>query len=234
MVRSPTERGHPVGAGVRGALMALLLENRGMSLIEQVIALGLGAVIMTGLFGYFRSEVFHLRSLETRTTTMEDARGALDIMIRDLKNAGSWATGSAPAETGSVDDPDGDADSVCNRVYLASTSRVHVQMDLNGNGNCTDLDPRENIRYELTGPTATCPGSTIIRRNGDCLVASIVPGPAALFTYYDRAGNNLGATPNLAAIRRVRIAFSVQMKNPDSRVGGNLTTLLSSSVEFRN
>ena len=70
-------------------------------------------------------------------------------------------------------------------------------MDLNGNGNCADLDPRENIRYELTGPTATCPGSTIIRRNGDCLVANVVAGPAVLFTYYDGAGNALGATPNL-------------------------------------
>ena len=37
--------------------MALLLENRGMTLIEQMIALGLGAVMMTGLFSYFRSEV---------------------------------------------------------------------------------------------------------------------------------------------------------------------------------
>lgn len=214
--------------------MAILLEARGMTLIEQLIALGLGALMMTGLFVYFRSEVSHLRALETRTTTMEDARGALDIMIRDLKNAGSWGTGSAPAETGSVDDPDGDADTVCNRVYLATANRLHVQMDLNGNGNCADLEPRENIRYELTGPTATCPGTTIIRRNGDCLVANVLAGPAALFTYYDGAGNNLGAAPTLAAIRRVRLAFSVQVKNPDSRVGGNLTTLLSSSVEFRN
>ena len=214
--------------------MAILLQERGVTLIEQLIALGLGAVMMTGLFGYFRSEVFHLRTLEARTTTMEDARGALDIMIRDLKNAGSWGTGSAPAESGSVDDPDSDADAICNRVYWAAANRLHVQMDLNGNGNCADLDPRENIRYESTGPTSTCSGATIIRRNGDCLVANIVAGPNGLFTYYDGAGNDLGTAPNRAAIRRVRISFSVQVKNPDTRVGGNLTTLLSSSVEFRN
>ena len=215
-------------------MMPTLHEARGMTLIEQLIALGLGGLMMMGIFGYFRSEIIHLRSLETRTTTMEDARGALDIIIRDLKNAGSWGTGSAPAETGSVDDPDGDADSVCNRVYLATTTRLHVQMDLNGNGNCADLDPRENIRYELTGPTATCPGSTIIRRNGDCLVANVVAGPPVLFTYFDVAGNDLGAAPTLAAIRRVRVAFAVQVKNPDSRVGDPLTTLLSSSVKIRN
>jgi len=214
--------------------MTLLLQDRGMTLIEQLVALGLGALMMTGLFGYFRSEALQLRSLETRTTTMEDARGALDIMTRELKNAGSWGTGSAPTETGSVDDPDSDADTVCNRVYLATVTQLHVQMDLNGNGNCADVDPRENIRYELTGPTATCPGSKIIRRNGDCLVANVAVGPMPLFTYYDVTGTKLGATPDPAAIRRVRIAFSIQVKNPDSRVGGNLTTLLSSSVEFRN
>jgi len=214
--------------------MAARFNQRGLTLIEQLIALGLGAVMMTGLFSYFRSEVLHLRTLETRTTTMEDARGALDIMIRDLKNAGSWGTGNAPVETGIADDPDGDGDSVCNRVYLATATRLHVQMDLNGNGNCADLEPRENIRYELTGPTSTCSGPAIIRRNGDCLVANILSGSAALFTYFDDAGNNLSATPNLAAIRRVRIAFSIQVKNPDPRVGGTLTTLLASSVEFRN
>jgi len=214
--------------------MALIFQQRGVTLIEQLVALGLGAVMMTGLFGYFRSEVLHLRTLETRTTTMEDARGALDIMIRDLKNAGSWGTGSAPAETASADDPDGDADTICNRVYLATANSLHVQMDLNGNDNCADLDPRENIRYELTGPTASCPGATIIRRNGDCLVANVVAGPAVLFSYFDGAGNDLGSAPARAAIRRVRIAFAVQVKNPDQRVGGMLTSLLSSSVEFRN
>lgn len=208
--------------------------QQGATLIEQLVALALGAVMMTGLFGYFRSEAVYLRALETKISTMEDTRGALDIMIRDVTNAGSWGSGSVPAETGAADDPDGDADAVCNRVYAATSTRLHVQMDLNGDGNCADLDPRESINYELTGPTSTCAGTTILRRNGDCLVANVVIGPSALFSYFDAAGNNLGSTPNPAAIRRVRMAFSVQVKNPDARVGGNLTTLLSSSVELRN
>ena len=214
--------------------MAPMRNQRGVTLIEQLIALGLGGVMMTGLFGYFRSEAFHLRALETRITTMEDARGALDIMIRDLKNAGSWGTGSAPAESAGADDPDGDADSVCNRVYRATATIIHVQMDLNGNGNCTDLEPRENLRYELTGPTSSCSGPKIIRRNGDCLVANAVEGPGALFTYYDGAGNQLVTTPDRTAIRRVRISFALRVTNPDPRVGGTLTSQLSSSVEFRN
>jgi hypothetical protein len=173
--------------------------------------------------------------VESKTGTLEDARGALDIMIRDLMNAGSWQNGSPPVETGAGDDPDQDSDLICNRVYAASPSTIHIQMDLNGNGNCADADPRENIRYELANPTGTCPGPQIIRRNGDCLVANVVPAlPGRVFTYYDADGADLGSNPARDAIKRVKIAFSVQVKNPDPKGSGNLTSTVLSSVEFRN
>ena len=210
-------------------------DQRGVTFIEQMVGLLLGSVMIASLYGYFRSTLYQQLSLETKTATLEDARGALDIMSRDLRHAGSWGSGSAPNEIGSMDDPDNDADSVCNRVYAASPSIIHVQMDLNGNGNCADTDPRENIRYELTGPTSTCPGSNIIRRNGDCLVANVVlPIAGKLFTYFDADGTELGSTPTLDSIKRVRIVFAVQVKNPDPRLTGNLASTLSSSVELRN
>ncbi|HVO94793.1 MAG TPA: hypothetical protein VMT22_18220, partial [Terriglobales bacterium] len=124
---------------------------------------------------------------------------------------------------------------VCNRVYSATPALLHVQMDLNGNSTCADIDPRENIHYELTGPTATCAGPYIIRRNGDCLVANVVPErPGKLFTYYDAQGHDLGPVPMAEMIKRVRIAFAVEVKNPNVKVGGNLSSALSSSVELRN
>jgi type II secretory pathway component PulJ len=211
------------------------LDNRGATLIEQLASLLIGSILITALYGYFRSELYHSLALEAKTATLEDSRGALDIMARDLKEAGSWGSGSVPSELGGADDPNHDADTVCNRVYAASASLIHVQMDLNGNGNCSDIDPRENIRYELTGPTSTCAGPYILRRNGDCLVANVVPAVAGkIFTFYDSNGVDLGNTPPLGAIRRVRIAFSVQVKNPDPRLAGSVTSALSTSVEFRN
>ena len=207
----------------------------GVTLIEQLVSLLLGSVLITSLYTYFRAELYRTASVEAKTGSMEDARGALDIMIRDLMNAGSWQNGSPPLETAAADDPEQDSDNVCNRVYAASPSTIHIQMDLNGNGNCTDLDPRENIRYELVNPTATCPGAQIIRRNGDCLVANVVPAsPGKVFTYYDANGADLGPNPARDAIKRVKIAFSVQVKNPDPNGSGNLTSTVLSSVEFRN
>jgi type II secretory pathway component PulJ len=216
--------------------MARRLDNqRGVTFIEQMVGLMLGSVMITSLYGYFRSNLYQQLAIETKTATLEDARGALDIMLRDLRHAGSWGRGIAPSEIGGVDDPDNDADTVCNRVYAATVSMVHIQMDLNDNGKCADTDPSESIRYELTGPTSTCPGTNIIRRNGDCLVANVVvPTAGKLFTYFDGDGTDLGSTPARDSIKRVRIAFAVQVKNPDPRLSGNLASTLSSSVEFRN
>ncbi|MGE5302900.1 MAG: PilW family protein [Alphaproteobacteria bacterium] len=215
--------------------MRIFGSELGTTLIEQLLALLLGAVMMTSLYGFYRAGLYQFIAQETKTATLQDARGALDIIVRDLKNAGSWGTGGAPAESGGADDPDGDADTICNRVYAATAGMIHVQMDLNGNGTCADTEPRENIRYEITGPTATCPGSKILRRNGDCLVAHVVTATVGkIFSYYDSAGADLGDTPPLQAIKRIRIAFSVQEKNPDPRVGGTLASNLATSVELRN
>ena len=215
--------------------MQLRHDNSGITLIEQLVALLLGTIVIASLYEFYRAELFRTISQEAKAATLEDARGALDIIARDLRNAGSWGTGSAPQEKGGVDDPNNDADTDCNRIYAASAGMIHVQMDLNANGNCADAEPRENIRYELTGPTSTCPGTTIIRRNGDCQVANVKTAIAGkLFSYYDATGADLGDSPSLATIKRIKIAFAVQVKNPDPRVAGNMTSTLSTSVELRN
>jgi Tfp pilus assembly protein PilW len=215
--------------------MQLCQNSRGVTLIEQLVALFLGTIVIASLYEFYRAELFRTISQEAKTATLEDARGALDIIVRDLRNAGAWGTGSTPPEKGGGDDPNNDDDTDCNRVYAASGGMIHVQMDLNGNGSCADTEPRENIRYELTGPTSTCPGPNIIRRNGDCLVANVKTTTAGkLFTYYDVMGGDLGDSPSPMAIKRIRIAFSVQVKNPDLRVGGNMTSTLSTSIELRN
>jgi Tfp pilus assembly protein PilW len=207
----------------------------GVTLIEQLIALLLGAVIIAGLYSFCRAQIYQALVVETKTATLEDARGALDIIISDLKNAGAWSDGSVPAEIGGPDDPESDVDLICNRIYAANGTKLHIQMDLNGNGTCADTSPQENIRYELTGPTSTCGGNKIIRRNGDCLVAHVAtPSIGKLFRYYDASGADLGDAPPLEAIKRVRIAFSVRAKSPKAGRNNYLASELSTSVELRN
>ena len=98
------------------------LDSSGSTLIEQLASLLIGSVLITSLYGYFRSELYHVLRLEVQTGTLEDARGALDIMIRDLREAGSWGGGTVPSELGGADDPNNDDDTICNRVYAASVT----------------------------------------------------------------------------------------------------------------
>jgi Tfp pilus assembly protein PilW len=100
--------------------MQLHHDSSGVTLIEQLVALLLGTVIIASLYEFYRAELFRTISQEAKTSTLEDARGALDIIVRDLRNAGSWGTGSAPPERGGADDLNNDADTDCNRVYAAS------------------------------------------------------------------------------------------------------------------
>jgi hypothetical protein len=216
-------------------VIGAMVNEHGASLTEQMASLLIGSFMIVALYGYFRSEIYQTLKVEVKTAALEDTRGALDIIVRDLRNAGSWGTGSVPSESGGADDPDGDPDSVCNRVYAAGIGMIHVQMDLNGNGNCSDIDPRENIRYDLAGPTSTCPGPYTIRRNGDCLVGNVVPGAGQkIFTFFDASGAHLGDSPGLSLIKRVKIEFAVRVNSPDPRDGGTLSSSVSSSVEFRN
>jgi hypothetical protein len=207
----------------------------GATLVEQLVSLLLASIMITSLYGFYRTQLFHALKQESQTTTLEEARGALDIIVRDLRNAGAWVDGVPPTESGPGDDPESDPDSICNRVYSASATKIHIQMDLNGNGNCNDIDPRENVVYELTGPTTTCEGTRIIRRNGDCLVANVTtPISWRLFNYFDASGMDLGATPPVSAIKRIRLTFAVRARNPDPNSSGQISSELSTSIELRN
>ncbi|MBI4525480.1 MAG: hypothetical protein HY695_16895 [Deltaproteobacteria bacterium] len=216
-------------------------DNRGYTLTEQVLAGFFATLIMGTLYGFYQVQLSNLLLQETKTIALEDARGALDIMVRDLRNAGSWGGGSAPPEKDSsedpknADDPDDDPDLICNRIYAATPKLIHVQMDLNADGDCLDLDPRENVRYELTGPTSSCSGPYVIRRNDDCLVGNVVtPVPGKLFTYFGADHTDLGENPSSVSIKRIKISFAVQLRSPSPGLGKKVTSTLSSSVELRN
>ena len=219
----------------------IIWDKRGFTIAELLMAALFGLILMASLYGFFRDQLFNLVSQETKIATLEEARGGLDLMVRELRNAGSWANGTAPAEsTPAIDDPDNDADTVCNRVYAATKKLIIAQMDLDRDGNCTDnssTDLIETVKYELTGPISNCPGTNIIQRNDDCLVANVVTplGTEKLFSYYDIDKNDLGDNPSeLAKIKRIKITFRVQETNPNPKVGGTVSSTLSSSVVLRN
>jgi len=222
-------------------------ERGGFTVTELLVSMLFAGIVVATLYGFFRGQLFTLISQETKSATLEDARGGLNLMARELRNAGAWKDGTAPGESNpgnpTIDDPNIDTGDFCNRVYAATKKLVIVQMDLGGGENCTDnssTDLIETVKYELADPTSsncpdTEPGTKIINRNDDCLVANVVTplGTDKLFSFYD-SSIDLGDNPALADIKRIKITFRVQVINPNPNVGGNISSTLSTSVLLRN
>jgi len=204
----------------------VLSDARGFTIAELLVAALFGMIVMASLYSFYRDQLFNLLAQETKTATLEDARGALDMMVRELRNAGSWGTGTMPAN--------------CSRIVQATATTIRVQMDTRGasegsapDGDCGD--PTEDITYSYSSSSGN------ITRGGSTnpLVSNVViPSGSDFLTYYNASGSVL--TPpisDLSAVKRVKITFAVQVQNPNpnSRAASpNVISTLSSSVEFRN
>jgi len=201
--------------------------EEGFTIAELLVAALFGMIVIATLYGFFREQLFQLLAQEKKTETLEDARGALDMMVHELRNAGSWGTGTAP--------------SGCSRVVSATATSIRIQADLDGNSNCTSATG-EDVTYQIGSATSTCPGTNIITRaafgaTGSCLIPNVVLPTGSLFTYFDSSNTQLSASPTVTSIKRVKVTFSVQVAEPTPEgkaAGRNITSTLTSSAEFRN
>jgi Tfp pilus assembly protein PilW len=204
----------------------IIRSRAGLTTVELLSAALCATVVLSALYGFYREQLVYLLSQETRTATLEDARGALDIMVRELKNAGSWGAGAPPQG--------------CKRIMAATATLIRLQADLNGDGDCdgaADSERGEDVTYDLSNGTDTCPGM-ILRRNTFCLVANVKVAPGEpLFTYFNANDGVLAQNPPLDSIKRVQIRFSVEVPDPTPQAkksGRTIRSTLASSVEFRN
>jgi hypothetical protein len=215
----------------------MLWSPRGFTTAEFLSAALCGTLVLVAFLGFYREQLFRLLLEESRTATLEDARGALDIMARELRNAGLFPM---PTDVTCVKDESGKP----LRVVSASPTSIQIQTDTQSpsptsgdpDGKCTATG--ESVTYAIGSGTDVCPGPMTIKRNGNCLVANVVvSSKEPLFTYFDLNDVQLGGNPPLDAVKRIRIRFSVVVPDPTPRgksLGKTIKSTLSSSVEFRN
>ena len=216
----------------------MLRSSRGFTTVEFLSAALCGTIVLFALYGFYREQLFSLLLEESRTSTLEDARGALDIMARELRNAGSFPVIPLPTDSNCLKDNSGKP----LRVVSASSTSIQIQTDTEStgggdpDGKCTATG--ESVTYAIGGGTDACPGPMTIKRNGYCLVANVVvSSKEPLFTYFDSNDTPFGGNPAVADVKRVRIRFSVEVPDPTPRgksLGKTIKSTLSSSVEFRN
>ena len=206
----------------------ILRDKRGFTVAELLVAALFGMIVIATLYGFFRDQLYFLLAQETKTATLEDARGALDMMVRELSNAGSFPLPANYPTTRPANDDDVNN---CKRVVSASATSIRIQADLNGDGDCAD--DNEDVTYTYNSTSCT------ISRNSNTspVVSNVV---ASNFLTYYVAGSTTTVTPsstNINAIKRVKITFAIQVADPTPEgkaAGRNITSTLYSNVDFRN
>jgi type IV pilus assembly protein PilW len=141
----------------------------------------------------------------------QNARGALDIMSRELKMAGYKPNGG----------------SVTGVVSYSSTS-LTIQADLNADGAVsTSGSDNEQIAYAYDSTN-----KKITRQVGTAAAATLAENISAFtFTYYQSSGTTLATSAT--NIRRIKIAITAKTEKPDPGYqtnGGYRTMDLSATI----
>jgi prepilin-type N-terminal cleavage/methylation domain-containing protein len=194
--------------------------TRGFTLTELLVASLLFLIVLSGIYAFFRGQLYAIKSEEARLGTVEGARVGLDFMTREIRNAGYNPNGAT-----------------CTGILLAQSQRIQIKSDLNENGNC--LDANEDVTYAYDS------GQEQITRDtgggGQPLVEK-VPSSGFSLSYFRSNGTAIPmsgnppavASADLPLIRGIKILIGPEVKHPDPWIGGKISTTLTTYVNRRN
>lgn len=193
--------------------------DAGFTLIEMLVAMGIGMVMIAAVTTTFNSQTRFYNAQEQINDMQQNARGALDVISRELKLAGyKSGTGTVTGLTASG-------------VNLDSSNLV-IQADLNQDNQITvassasDPDKLEQVTYSFSSTN-----KRIQRRLGS-LASDIFADNITSFTF--EYLTSTGATATLASnIRQIRITITAQTAKPDPNYtvnGGYHTYTVSETI----
>lgn len=185
----------------------------GFSLIELMIAMTVTLIVMTGACTLL-AQALGIRTREnTRSDGLADAQRALNIMSREIANAGFGLT-----DNGIV-------------VADSSASAIRVRANLNGDTAVDDTD--EDVTYVYQGTSLA-----IVRYDRNAASATSLASRVDSLTisYFDNAGAVIAGNPLTAGngpnVARVRIALSVTLQAKQGQPASSVQ--LTSDVVLRN
>jgi prepilin-type N-terminal cleavage/methylation domain-containing protein len=183
----------------------------GFTLIEMMVSITIGMIVIASVTGTFTAQTRQNAAEEQVSQMHQNVRGALDMITRDLMQAGYKAPGNSV--TG---------------VTYSSTTQLLIQADLNDDGSA---DPASgSLEYIMYAYDST--NKQITRKLGSSGTAEIVGDniTACTFTYKDA---NDASTITSSSIRKMSIAITGQTAKIDpsySSNGGRRTYSVSADV----
>lgn len=131
--------------------------DRGFTLVELMIALALGLVLLSSMYGVFETQNRSYTIQDQVAEMQQNVRTGMDMMIRDIRMAGYDPTRSAGAGIVSV-----------------STGTIYITMDLNRDGTLDDSG--EHLAYDMDSNTLRRSSGT----SADVTDPGVAPYPEAV------------------------------------------------------
>ena len=181
----------------------------GFTLVELMVSMGIGMVILAAVTTTFMSQTRIYNAQEQINEMQQNARGAIDIIAREVKMAGY-----NPNEVGFLG-------------ITYSTTQLMIQADLDSTpGIDVSITPNERITYAYDA------GNDRITRAVGSGSAQILAEHISAFTfgYLDSTGT---ATTVSANIRQVSISITAITAKPDPNYtadGGYRTYIVSATI----
>ncbi|MCX5831046.1 MAG: prepilin-type N-terminal cleavage/methylation domain-containing protein [Deltaproteobacteria bacterium] len=201
--------------------------DRGFTLVELMIAMTVGLVVLGAVYALFTVQSKHLANQEQLAELHQNARVAMDMMVREISMAGynqrnaatiAAATPEVPRCTNALVT----AGTSCVGITYAGGDTIKFTADRDGSGSITPDDPttgdndNENVAYDinLSMSIMSLRRNSKYTKSGSSYQPVVEYVHSLLFEYYD------GATPPattaiLANIRMVKITIVTRAANVD-------------------
>ena len=201
--------------------------ERGFTLTELLVAAGLSLFVLASIGSLFRAQTHTIKGQESRMEAHEYALTVLDLIVREMRNAGYFPTAACDATGG---------------ITAASATSISFQYDKNNDGACSGDD--EVITFSFAGSDVTRnPLSTnqvLTDGNATALTFTYYPqqtSSTAPAPYCVSAGNPSGCSGTLSAnfknVQKIIISLTMAPKSTDSKFTGSPVTM-SLTADLRN
>jgi type IV pilus assembly protein PilW len=180
----------------------------GFTLVELMVTLAIGMVVMAAVTTTFISQTRFYSAQEQINEMEQNARGALDVITRELKMAGYKPTGLALTGIG------------------YSFTQLQIQADLNGNGAITPVgtEPNEIITYVFDSTN-----KQITRQDGTA-AAQVLADNITAFTFNYLKADGITPATSSSQIRQVTINITARTAKPDPNYGGYRTYSVTATI----
>lgn len=221
--------------------IARRLSCNGFTIVEFLVAILLTSIIMGAIYGVYRVQTHSVKVQESRLEAQEYARAVLDMMVREIRNAGYNPLGATSGNNcagGSAGTPS---------VVTASATSFRFTYDFQGttagsapNGHCDNADEDITYQFQAPGPQNCASGFGDITRTANGTTEPLTNCNVSTtngfsLKYYAKDQTSEMNPIVLANIQRVSISLTVQSMNTEAGFGGGqLNATVTSNADLRN